>query len=508
MGILSSSIVANVIGQGWGVLLSLVAVPFYVKFLGVEAYGLIGFYGMLQAVLQVLDCGLSPTMNREMARYSALPEKGGEARDLVRTLEIGYWAVGILIGGAIVAGAPFVAKSWVNAGSLPPLEIERVVRMMGILAALQWPLSFYGSGLLGLQKQVLLNTATVPLATVNTGGAILVLWLASSKIVAFFVWQILIGGVQVAVVTFLLWRNLPGVGHHGRIDLTLLRSRWSFAVGMGGISLSAIILTQIDKIILSKMLSLEMFGYYTLAGTVGRSLYILITPIFNAVFPRLSALVATHDVNALKHLYHQASQFMAVFVVPLAGVIAVFSEEILRFWLASDDVARVTAPIASILVVGTALNGLMNLPYGLQLAYGWTNLALALNTVFVVTLVPGVTALTALYGAVGGAIMWLALNAIYLAIGVPLTHRRLLRGEARRWYIEDVGLPSLAAVLVILFGMLVLKRPLPLPFLAVGIVATLIASSAAAIFAASQVRGLPGKYLSRWILAWNYARHP
>jgi O-antigen/teichoic acid export membrane protein len=499
MGVLSSSIIANMVGQGWGVLLSLVAIPFYVRFLGVEAYGLIGFYAMLQAVLQVLDCGLSPTMNREMARYSAFPERGGEARDLVRTMEVGYWAVGVLIGGAIFLGAPFVAKSWVNAGSIPIQEIERVVRMMGILAALQWPLSFYGSGLLGLQKQVLLNSVNVPLATINTGGAVLILWLASSKIVAFFVWQILVGGVQVGVITILLWRSLPGAGHPGRVDLALLRSRWRFAVGMGGITLSSIVLAQIDKVILSRMLSLEMFGYYTLAGTVGRSLYILITPVFNAVFPRLSALVATHDTVALKNLYHQASQFMAVLVVPLAGVIAAFSEDILRIWLASESAARVAAPIASILVLGTAMNGLMNLPYGLQLAYGWTNLALAINTVFVVTVVPGVMVLTALYGAVGGAIMWLVLNFTYLIIGVPLTHRRLLRGETRRWYIEDVGFPSVAAVLVILFGMLMLKRPLPSSVLVVGIGVTLVASAAAALSAASRIRGLPGTYLSRWM---------
>jgi hypothetical protein len=33
--------------------------------MGMEAYGLIGFYFMLQGVIQILDLGLSPTMNRE-----------------------------------------------------------------------------------------------------------------------------------------------------------------------------------------------------------------------------------------------------------------------------------------------------------------------------------------------------------------------------------------------------------------------------------------------------------
>ena len=89
---------ANFAGVGSSALLQFACVPLYLKFLGIEAFGLIGFYLMLQAVLQVLDLGLSPTMNREMARYSVQPEKAAEARDLVRTLEAGYWLIGIAIG--------------------------------------------------------------------------------------------------------------------------------------------------------------------------------------------------------------------------------------------------------------------------------------------------------------------------------------------------------------------------------------------------------------------------
>jgi len=52
------------------------------------------------------------------------------------------------------------------------------------------------------------------------------------------------------------------------------------------------------------------------------------------------------------------------------------------------------------------------------------------------------------YGAVGAAWAWLALNGIYMIVGVPLTHRRLLKGEAFRWFTKDVGIP-LAGSLVI-----------------------------------------------------------
>ena len=84
---LKLNLAANLMGSAWAMLVQLVCIPLYVKFMGVEAYGLVGFYLMLQAMLQILDLGLSPTMNREMARYSVEPEKANDARDLVRTLE-------------------------------------------------------------------------------------------------------------------------------------------------------------------------------------------------------------------------------------------------------------------------------------------------------------------------------------------------------------------------------------------------------------------------------------
>ena len=142
--------------------------------MGMEAYGLVGFYFLLQGIINILDLGLSPTMNREMARYSVMPDKAGEARDFVRTLEIGYWAVGILIGVAIYFAAPHIATHWIKAGDIPASEVRRAVAIMGVLAALQWPLSLYQGGLLGLQRQVLLNGISIVTATLGGGGALLV----------------------------------------------------------------------------------------------------------------------------------------------------------------------------------------------------------------------------------------------------------------------------------------------------------------------------------------------
>jgi O-antigen/teichoic acid export membrane protein len=433
---------ANLAGSGWAALVGLACTPLYIRFIGMEAYGLIGFYFLLQGVIQILDLGLSPTMNREMARYSALPGREGEARDFVRTLEVGYWAIGILIGCAVWYSAPYIATHWIRAGNISPLEVRRAVTIMGALTALQWPLTFYHGGLLGLQRQVLHNGITIATSTLSGGGALLVLWLVSPTISAFFTWQIAVSLLQVGVTTFALWRCLPKSGHTARFDPGITRNIWRFAAGMSGITITALMLTQLDKVILSKMLTLKSFGYYILAGVVGNGLSgILIAPMFNTIFPRFSALVAAGDEKSLLAMYHGSTQVMAVMILPAAAVIAVFSPEIMLLWTGSPEIATNTASIVSILVGGTALNGLMNLPYALQLSHGWTRIGLAINAMFILTIVPAIVFMTMNYGAAGAASVWLGLNGIYMAIGVPLTHRRLLKGEAFRWFAKDVGIP-------------------------------------------------------------------
>lgn len=488
MSRLITNILANLLGQSWSVILSIVVIPLYIKFLGIEAYGLLGFYMMLQGTLQVLDLGLSPTMNRELARYSTMPEKAGEARDLVRTLEVGYWLLGMVIGAAVAGAAPFFTYHWLNIGALPPEDVQTALMMMGVLVALQWPQSFYGSGLMGLQKQVLVNSVGIPMSALSNGGAVLILWLVSPTIVALLSWQILVGVIQVALVTILLWRSLPSSDRPPRFRKSLLRNIWQFAAGMSGITLAGVILAQLDKVILSRMLSLEMFGYYSLAGAVGRGLYVVISPVFNAILPRLSALVAVGDTAGLKSVYHYGSQLMAVLVLPLAVLLSLFSYDVILLWTGNPETANNTAPIASLLVIGTSLNGLMHLPYALQLANGWTRIGLYITASLIAAFVPAIIVLTTYYGAVGAASAWLLLNVIYLLGGMPLTHLYLLVGEARGWFTEDVGLPLIMTLLVAGAGRFLVESPMS-PMVAIGCLsAVLFSSMLAAAFVAPRIR--------------------
>ncbi len=312
MSILKRNIAANFCGSIWTGLMGLVFVPLYIHFIGIEAYGLVGFFATLLALFGLLDLGLSSTLNREMARLAVREGNGQEMRDLVRTMEIPYWAMGLLISIIVIVMSRFIAYHWVNAQKLSLQTVQTAITLMGLAVAFQWPISLYSGGLMGLQRQVLLNLINVVMATFRGLGAVLILWLVSPTVEAFFSWQIGVSVVHVVLIAIFLRHNLPNSPEAPRFRRKLLLNIWRFAVGMTGITVLSTILMQLDKVILSRMLSLELFGYYSLASMVAMTLYRFVSPVFIATYPRMTNLVALGATEEIRKLYHKSAQLVSV----------------------------------------------------------------------------------------------------------------------------------------------------------------------------------------------------
>ncbi len=447
MSIVRHNIIANVAGRGWSALLSLAIVPVYIHFLGIEAFGLIGFFLSLMAILSLLDLGLGTALNRQFAQYSTQSGKAQEMRDLLRTLEIIYWLIGIAIGATMAALAPVIAAYWIKPQQLSGGTVTQALAMMGIALAFQWPRALYTGGLMGIQRQVAFNLLSSITGSVNSIGGFLIVWLVSPTIQAFIAWYMAASLVDTLLTGLLLWRSLPKAPARPAFSKQLLADIWRFAAGMTGISVTSVIQTQLDKMILAAVLPLDAFGYYSLASRVAGGIF-LTGPICAAFFPRFSQLLLINDRQQLARLYHRACQLMSVLVLPLAVVLALFSYEFLLLWTRDRSIAENSYLVLSLLTAGTALNALASLPYALQLAFGWIRLSLIVNTAATLLQAPLIYFMSVKYGGVGAAIVWVIFNALYILVGLSLMHRRLLRGELLRWYHLDIGQPLLAAAAV------------------------------------------------------------
>lgn len=66
---LKRNILANYASQIYVTLIGIVVLPLYIKYMGAEAFGLVGFFAMLQVWFNLLNVGLTPAMVHETACF-------------------------------------------------------------------------------------------------------------------------------------------------------------------------------------------------------------------------------------------------------------------------------------------------------------------------------------------------------------------------------------------------------------------------------------------------------
>ena len=413
-----------------------------------EAYGLIGIFALLQVWLTLLDMGMSPTLSREMARFTGGAHKAQSIRDLLRSIEIIGLGIAIVITLGIWAASGWLASDWLRAEKLPVDVVAQAFTIMGLVTALRFIENIYRSSIMGLQRQVLLNIVLSVMATLRGLGAVGILIWVSPTIRAFFIWQAIISITTTGLFAIVLYHTLPVSKHPARFSLTALKKIKHFAMHMMATSFLQLLLTQVDKILLSRLLTLEAFAYYVLAATVANALSLLPGPVMTAFYPRFTELVAQDNKAALITSYHKSAQLLTVLMGTAAIMLIVFGDTVMALWTKNPELSKQITPLVAVLALGTLLNGMIWIPSAMLLAYGWTRLFVKANFFSVLFIVPAIFWVTPKYGPIGAAWVWVALNIGFGTIAIYFMHRRLLPTEKWRWYGQDIAMPLLAGGIV------------------------------------------------------------
>src|SRR5215470_2025789 len=115
MSLVRRNIAASFAGQGWAALMGFVFVPFYLRFIGAEGYGLVGFFVLLSSTMALLDGGLGVTATRQTAAFmETQPEEKASAVTLLRTIEGLFWMLAVLIGIAVALATHLIATYWLK----------------------------------------------------------------------------------------------------------------------------------------------------------------------------------------------------------------------------------------------------------------------------------------------------------------------------------------------------------------------------------------------------------
>lgn len=468
--------------------MGLIFVPIYIKYLGIESYGLIGFFASLQAWFALLDMGMTPALGREIARFTGGGRSVDSLRDLLRSIEIITLIIISLIVFSVYTSADWLATSWLKTSKASVNTISDSIKIISVVIGLRFFEGIYRSVIVGLQKLVVFNIVNCTLATIRSVGAIFILAYISATIQSFFIWQAILSIITVITLSVLTYSAIPKGERSARFSFGEIIQIKRFAAGMSLNIILAVALMNIDKTLLSKFLSLTDFGYYTLGSTVAAGLYMIIMPTEQAFYPKFCELHAKGDIIELTAAFHKAAQIISVLAGSAGFLLIIYGETIVLLWTQNKELASQTHSIISVLAIANMISGSLLMVHILQLAYGWTRISIYVNIVNLILFIPAIFWIVPHFGAIGAAFIWLILNLGGILISVHFTFSKIMRSEKWKWYFQDIILPLFTAGFIVVL----IKFILPIPQTNISRIFTLVTVLIAAMFfsslAASQVR--------------------
>lgn len=449
---LRRNVIASYASQIYVTLIGIIMVPTYIKYMGIEAYGLVGFYAMLQAWFQLLDLGLAATLSRETARYRGGATDAATLSRLLRSLECIFFVVAAVGATALLLNAPWISIHWLQIQHLPTEQVSTTVRLMAGIVALRWVAGLYRGAIGGFEQQAWLAGANSAVATARSVLVVPAFILLGSTPVHFFSYQLAVALLETGTLMWRAYSLMPKLPVQilSNMEWSALRGILRFSLGVAFSNVVWIAVTQSDKLLLSRLLPLSDYAQFTLAILVASGVSVVSGPIGLVLPPRMSRLHAQGSDAALARLYRHATQGMAVIVAPVALTIAFGAQPLLYAWTGDAALAARVAPILQLYTLGNGILAVSAFGYYIQFAKGNIQLHMVGNIFFVALLIPSIWWSTLHHGALGASWAWLGANAIYMLCWMPLVHRAFLPGQHMQWLLQDVGLITATAALTVL----------------------------------------------------------
>lgn len=452
---LKLNVAANYASQLYATLIGIVLVPLYLKTMGTEAYGLVGFFSMLQAWFNVLDLGLTPTIARESARFFGGALAPLDYRRLHRSLSVIFASVAVLGGGVLFALAPAVSGRWLHVRELPVAEVVAAVQIMAASVAMRWMGGLYRGVVTGAERIVWLSGFNALIASLRFAAVFASMAVWGYTPTVFFWHQLLVAALELGALFLMAARLVPPRAPQDPPtgwSFTSVRPLLRFSLTIAFTSSVWVFVTQTDKLILSGVLPLAEYGFFTLAVLVAGGITIVTGPISTALLPRLARLYAENNHAESLRLYRQFAQLTSVVAFSLMATLACCAEPLLFGWTGQRSISQAAAPILRLYALGNGLLALGAFPFYLQYARGTLRYHLIGNIGMVLLLIPSIVVAAMHAGGLGAGWVWLIMNVLYLFGWVAYVHRQLEPGLHFSWMkscVLAIGMPTALVAIVL-----------------------------------------------------------
>ena len=433
LSLANKNVFFNLVGGMWAGILILSVTPQYVKILGFDGYGVLGFWLLVQGLISLLDMGVGAALVREFSKIPSMATTFSKQQDVLKTLEYVYLGLTVIAIIFLFTLADWISTSWLRSNVYSSNYLKNVIINMGLAVGVQFFCSLYTNALIGLQRQRDMNILQIIFNSSRHLLGLLVIYY-TQDLTVFFLLQLFIAIAQLLVSRHVVRKAIsPENSFSSKFKLEIIIKMWRFSAGMAVTAFSGIMIANVDRIVLSKLLLTNDLGKYAVAFAAAGLIQMGIQPFYRAYFPRFSELVSSGS-SELKNVYFSSNYLMATVLIPLVFIGYVFAPQLIEIWLGSsqDDVVR----IFRWLLIGIGLSGLMWLPVALQHAHGWTSLHVKMMILALIIGVPLMFYMIKTHGVLGGVTVWVVHGFLEVTLGIFLMHRSILTGQLLIWVLK------------------------------------------------------------------------
>ena len=450
MSIKSNSI-ANYISQGYTILISIAITPLYLQYLGAESYGLVGFFVLMQTWLSLLDLGIGPTLARQVAH--ARGQKNGFVffKKLLKSFELIYIVLALAVIVGIYLASDWIAQIWIKADTLDLSTLIYCISLMGLMIGLHGFAGLYRSGINGMEDQVWLSAAKIVLISLRFIGALILLAFITKDIQHFFEYQLVINVFEILLFMSRFYRQLPVTENPPSLvtfDWQTIKNVAPFALGITYTAGLWILITQTDKLILSGVLSLAEFGYFSLVALVAGGITALSGPISQAIMPRMTLLLSQGKKDEMLNIYRKFSQIVSVIAFSVSLTVGLYAEPLIYAWTGDKEVAAWGSKVLIWFALGNGILALNAFQYYLQNAFGQLRLHVIGSTISALIQAPIIYYAAVNYGAEGAGITWFSFRLVWFLWWTPIVHSRFAPRFHLSWMLRDI-LPIVITAVVL-----------------------------------------------------------
>lgn len=433
---LKKNIALNYISQAYLSIIGIIILPLYLKYLGSEAYGLISFFTMLQVWFGMLDAGLTPTLTREVARY--LLEKKERAQFLAFFFFIlsVLVSIGLIVFLAVGSLSSVIANSWLEIYKLDTGVVEYSIIVIGCVIPFRLLVTVLKGVLLGSDHIPWLSASNIVFASLKFPGVFLSFLIFGFDVKTFFIHQLFSSLLEVTLLFYKSFSILEislkeKVYIKGNIEY--LKSKLKFALSISFTTIIWVSLTQSDKLVLSGILSLSEYGYYSLAVLLASAVLVVTSPLGTVLMPNLVRLNESKAKYDYEKLYRTSTTVVAVLGTMVASILFFCSQELIFLWTGDVVTSQKASEVTAIYAIGNLFLCVASFGYYLQYSKGNLRYHVRGNLLFLLTFVPILIFASYKFGMRGAAYSWLIFNLCFLFLWISYVHNKFLDFSFLNW---------------------------------------------------------------------------